>query len=57
MAHQLNFDVFLKHSLLDAHLWPSSVLALNHIIVLISLNLFYFKFFFLFLSKCPTIGP
>jgi len=57
MAHQLNFDVFLKHSLLDAHLWPSSVLALNHIVALLSLNLFYFKLFSKIPSKCPTIGP
>jgi len=38
MGHQLNFDISLRCSLLHAHLWPSSTLAFDHIVVLLSPN-------------------
>jgi hypothetical protein len=49
-------DVFSRHSLLHAHLWPSNILTLDHIVVLFSPNLFHLKFLFLIPSKCSIIG-
>jgi hypothetical protein len=47
--HQFDFDISSRCSLLHAHLWPSKILALDHIIVLLSLNPFHLKFIYIYI--------
>jgi hypothetical protein len=43
-----------KMYLITCHMWPLSIIAFDHIVMLLFLNPFHLKFMFLILSRCCT---